>query len=208
MYECDINVTLNDYSKSSNFKKREKMKKIIMATAVGLLMVGCGESAPKEKVGSAPACGSNDVKTSVLANFKAELDEQHRLNSGIKAKEKFIAEYQSKLVKSGISERDKKYYEKTIKSYEQGIEQLKHYLEILNSTAISTIRTDTMDDKAKKSTCQAFIKISEPMHFMNPYTKYDITYSAYITSDGELFTEVNKFELNSKGEQYQYPSLK
>lgn len=183
------------------------MKKLMigaMALTAGIILTGCGDSAPE--------CGSDDVKTSVIASFKAKLDQERKLTSGIQAQEKIIADYKNELNKLDQSDKNyeanKKYKEDSIKRYENSIKEKQYYLDILNSSEISLIRTDATDDKSKKSTCSAVINISKPMWFMAPYTTYDIAYTAYITSDGKLFTEVNKSELNRKGEMYQYPESK
>lgn len=144
------------------------MKKLIMAAGVALLMVGCGESAPK--------CDDSGVKDLVLDASRIELKKE--ITSS-------IIYTTSESMKSMVPERE-------MAKYEEEIEQRYGFKKSLaaidnENLELLTIRTESTDDKTQRSTCKAQLK------FSNGETR-DISYTAQMTSEGKLFVEVSDLE--------------
>lgn len=111
------------------------MKNTIMATAIALLMVGCGESAPK--------CDDSAVKDLVLDGSRIELKKQITSSEQYKMMEGLTA-ILGKREKAKIDAEYKKVFDE--------IDNAK--LELIS------IRTESTDDKTQRSTCKAQLKFS------------------------------------------------
>lgn len=168
------------------------MKKIIMATAVSLLMVGCGDNAPKEnivqkkdiapKVDRAPECSTNDVKNIIIEGFNTSEEAQKPAKI---ASLKESMDWHTKNME--VAERDHDFFEfkKSADIYKEN----KASIQDLNKEHkfnLKKILTESADDRAKKSICNAELHLTRG----EKTWILDIDYTAQYTSNGELVVKM------------------
>lgn len=155
------------------------MKNVLVSIVVALLVVGCNSGAPE--------CGDGDVKKLVMDIVKP-------------AGYKKLGIYGNKIVIYGLSvpidgdrEGDIAAYNKWQSAYGGSKDGLNMALNMIsaarngykniNNAELITIRVESNDDALRKSTCKAQVDL-------NSGSNINISYSAQITSEGDLYVEV------------------
>jgi len=141
------------------------MKKIVLATAVVLLMV---ESYASES----PTCSDDVVKELVLNISKKEVKRKLASDPTYNYWHQMVNMAGDRWT-DGLNDAQIQWYEKKTKE-----------IAAVDKINLKAIRTDGIDEGLKKVTCKA------QLEFTNGY-KHNINYTAQITSEEEVFVEVN-----------------
>ncbi len=134
-------------------------------------MVGCSDSAPE--------CSDSDVKDLVLNISKKELKKQVSIEKHCqeyKRRAENFANSSDKVKSNTMYKDDNKFVRQQVAKCEQSFNEL-------DKIDLTAIRTASIDEETKKSTCKA------QLQFRNGYTK-DISYTAQMTSEEKLFVEL------------------
>ena len=132
------------------------MKNMLIAMTVALSIVGCSD---------VPECSDSDVEKLVIQITGDSLLKKYSTpRRGSKLEKEYIRIHGEEWYKSNMP-------------------HIKKVWAVVDSLELTAIRTDSSDEKLKKSTCKAQAST-------NNGNIIDISYSAQETSDGNLFVEV------------------